>query len=145
VLIEPCLDRFVLNRVVQNADESQQASQQIIKFLPVLFGFFSLNVPSGLGVYWVTNTLFSTIATLVIKSRVSDEPITCSNWQKAAFTFEIGAGCAGDGSCRHVHSHPPRLPPDEIDFNTHSEGGRGYRFAHNGTNNFVHTAVQASP
>jgi membrane protein insertase Oxa1/YidC/SpoIIIJ len=54
-------------------DDSAAASQAIIKYLPILFGFFALNVPSGLGVYWVTNTLFSTAATLIIKNQVSAE------------------------------------------------------------------------
>jgi len=56
-----------------NLDESAAASQAIIKYLPILFGFFALNVPSGLGVYWVTNTLFSTAATLIIKNQVNAE------------------------------------------------------------------------
>ena len=54
-------------------DESQAASQQIIQYLPIMFGFFALNVPSGLGVYWVTNTLFSTAATVLIKQQVQAE------------------------------------------------------------------------
>lgn len=57
----------------QNLDDSAAASQAIIKYLPILFGFFALNVPSGLGVYWVTNTLFSTAATLLIKNQVNAE------------------------------------------------------------------------
>jgi len=54
-------------------DESQAASQAILQYLPIMFGFFALNVPSGLGVYWVVNTLFSTTATLVIKNQVNAE------------------------------------------------------------------------
>ena len=54
-------------------DESQAASQQIIQYLPIMFGFFALNVPSGLGIYWVTNTLFSTAATVLIRKQVETE------------------------------------------------------------------------
>ena len=54
----------------QNMDESAAASQAIIKYLPLLFGFFALNVPSGLGVYWVTNAFVSTASTLTIKNQV---------------------------------------------------------------------------
>merc|ERR1711871_1805164 len=36
-----------------------------------MVGFFALNVPSGLGIYWVVNNLFSTAATLLIKKQVA--------------------------------------------------------------------------
>ena len=57
----------------ETMDESQAASQQIIQYLPIMFGFFALNVPSGLGIYWVTNTLFSTAATVLIRKQVETE------------------------------------------------------------------------
>lgn len=56
-----------------NMDESQAASQEVLKFLPILFGFFALNVPSGLGVYWVTNTLVTTASNVAIKAQVASE------------------------------------------------------------------------
>lgn len=56
-----------------NQDPSQAASQQIIQYLPFMIGFFALNVPSGLAVYWIVNNLFSTTATLVIKQQVAQE------------------------------------------------------------------------
>ena len=43
----------------------------MLKFLPILFGFFALNVPSGLGVYWVTNTLVTTASNVAIKAQVT--------------------------------------------------------------------------
>jgi YidC/Oxa1 family membrane protein insertase len=54
-------------------DESQAASQAVLQYLPIMFGFFALNVPSGLGVYWVTNSLVSTASTLIIKNQVKAE------------------------------------------------------------------------
>ena len=38
-------------------DESQQQNQAILKFLPLMIGWFSLNVPSGLSLYYFTNTV----------------------------------------------------------------------------------------
>jgi hypothetical protein len=35
--------------------------QQILKFLPLMIGWFALNVPAGLGVYWVVNNGLSTL------------------------------------------------------------------------------------
>ncbi|KAI0560447.1 Membrane insertase YidC/ALB3/OXA1/COX18 [Gracilaria domingensis] len=50
-------------------DPSQQQANAILKFMPLLIGWFALNVPSGLGVYWVTNNLLSTAQTMFIRSR----------------------------------------------------------------------------
>ena len=40
-------------------DPAQQQTQAILKFLPLMIGWFSLNVPSGLTLYWLTNNLLS--------------------------------------------------------------------------------------
>lgn len=56
----------------QSQDPSQQQANAILKFMPFLIGWFALNVPSGLGVYWVTNNLLTTAQTLFIRSRFPD-------------------------------------------------------------------------
>lgn len=43
--------------------QAQAQSQAILKFLPFMVGYFSLNVPSGLGVYWIANNLITTLTT----------------------------------------------------------------------------------
>lgn len=37
---------------VQSQDPAQKQSQAILKFLPLMIGYFSLSVPSGLSLYW---------------------------------------------------------------------------------------------
>lgn len=56
-------------------DEAAQKANGFLKFLPLLIGWFSLNVPSGLGVYWVTNTAFSTLQTLAIRKKFDAEAV----------------------------------------------------------------------
>lgn len=56
-----------------NQDPSAAQANNVLKFMPLLIGWFSLNVPSGLGVYWVTNNLVSTLQTLFIRSRFNAE------------------------------------------------------------------------
>eukprot|EP00181_Compsopogon_caeruleus_P004925 CAMPEP_0184680852 /NCGR_PEP_ID=MMETSP0312-20130426/3770_1 /TAXON_ID=31354 /ORGANISM="Compsopogon coeruleus, Strain SAG 36.94" /LENGTH=361 /DNA_ID=CAMNT_0027131251 /DNA_START=240 /DNA_END=1325 /DNA_ORIENTATION=- len=56
-----------------NNDPQQQQANAILKFLPFLLGWFSLNVPSGLGVYWVTNNLLTTAQTLFIRSQFKSD------------------------------------------------------------------------
>lgn len=48
-------------------DPAQAQSQAILKFLPLMIGWFSLNVPSGLGLYWLTNNVVTTASTLLIR------------------------------------------------------------------------------
>ncbi|KAL6186413.1 hypothetical protein ACLB2K_042533 [Fragaria x ananassa] len=44
----------------QTNDPNMKSSQAITKFLPLMIGYFSLSVPSGLSLYWLTNNLLST-------------------------------------------------------------------------------------
>jgi len=55
-------------------DPAQQQSQAILKFLPLMIGWFSLNVPSGLGLYWMTNNVLTTLTTVLIRRSVT--PLT---------------------------------------------------------------------
>jgi len=54
-------------------DPSQAQSQAILKFLPLMVGYFSLCVPSGLTLYWVTNNVLSTGQTLYLRQKYKQE------------------------------------------------------------------------
>ncbi|KAI8471001.1 MAG: 60Kd inner membrane protein-domain-containing protein [Monoraphidium minutum] len=41
-------------------DPATQQTQAVLKFLPLMIGWFSLNVPSGLSLYWLVNNIVST-------------------------------------------------------------------------------------
>merc|ERR1711862_198816 len=51
-------------------DAQQQEANAVLKFLPLLIGYFSLNVPSALGIYWVANNIFTTLLTLQIRGSI---------------------------------------------------------------------------
>ena len=51
----------------QEEKETQEKSQGILKFLPLLIGVFSLQVPAGLTIYWFTSNLFTLTQSLVVK------------------------------------------------------------------------------
>jgi YidC/Oxa1 family membrane protein insertase len=56
-------------------DPSSAQANAVLKFMPLLVGWFSLNVPAGLGVYWVTNNLVSTAQTLFFRNKFkADNP-----------------------------------------------------------------------
>ena len=60
-------------------DPAQAQSQQILKFLPLMIGWFSLSVPSGLGLYWLTNNVVTTVTTLGIRASVSTDDMVLSS------------------------------------------------------------------
>ena len=54
------------NRVLT---EQEQISQGLVNNLPFIVAFFSLNVPAGLGIYWVCNNILTTVITVVVKEK----------------------------------------------------------------------------
>lgn len=66
--------QFYSQKLIQppSDDPQQQQTAKILKFMPLLIGWFSLSVPSGLGVYWVTNNLLSTAQTVYIRSQLPE-------------------------------------------------------------------------
>jgi len=53
------------------ADGGAASSQAILKFLPLMIGWFSLNVPAGLTLYWFTNNLLSTAQQAYLKKTLT--------------------------------------------------------------------------
>jgi YidC/Oxa1 family membrane protein insertase len=54
----------------------EQKAQQpfVLKVLPLMIGWFSLNVPSALCVYWVTNNIITTASSVIIRNSLKMEP-----------------------------------------------------------------------
>jgi len=71
------LSQYVSTSILspKSDDPAQQQSQAILKFLPLMIGWFSLNVPSGLGLYWLTNNVVTTLSTVLIKQSVATPEI----------------------------------------------------------------------
>merc|ERR1719389_964158 len=65
-------------------DPAQQQSQAILKFLPLMIGWFSLSVPSGLGLYWLTNNIVTTATTLAVRASVGTPELAVSVESPAA-------------------------------------------------------------
>jgi YidC/Oxa1 family membrane protein insertase len=53
-----------------NPPSADPAQQQIMMFMPVIFTFMFLNFPSGLVLYWLTNSLVSTVLQVALKDRL---------------------------------------------------------------------------
>jgi YidC/Oxa1 family membrane protein insertase len=55
----------------QDPDAEPQPANAILKFLPLMIGWFSLNVPSALCIYWITNNVVTTASSVFIRNNVA--------------------------------------------------------------------------
>jgi len=76
------MQSFTMNVLQPPEDESAteeekeqlQSTQRILKFLPLMIGFFSLQVPAGLTIYWFTSNLFTVSQSLIIRGYYAANP-----------------------------------------------------------------------
>eukprot|EP00798_Chlamydomonas_sp_ICE-L_P013718 gene13718-19613_t len=73
-------------------------STAILKFLPLMIGWFSLNVPSGLTLYWFVNNILSTAQQVYLKSNVQVNLPTKSAAVSNSVTSSNGAAESDQGS-----------------------------------------------
>lgn len=71
----------------QSQDPAQQQTQAILKFIPLMIGYFSLNVPSGLTLYWFTNNLVTTAQQVYLRQKFAAEPVAASATGEASSTY----------------------------------------------------------
>jgi YidC/Oxa1 family membrane protein insertase len=67
------ISQFVSMELMQPKDQPQQGNA-VLKFLPLMIGWFSLNVPAALCIYWVTNNVVTTATSLIIRNSMKMEP-----------------------------------------------------------------------
>lgn len=51
-----------------------EQTQLVFKFLPLMLGFFALQVPAGLTIYWVTTNLFTLSQSLAVRAYFAANP-----------------------------------------------------------------------
>lgn len=56
-------------------DGQPAQTNAVLKVLPLMIGWFSLNVPSALCVYWVINNIVTTATSLYIRNTLKVEPV----------------------------------------------------------------------
>jgi YidC/Oxa1 family membrane protein insertase len=80
------VSQFVSMQLMQpkTDDPAQQQSNLILKLLPLMIGWFSLNVPAALCIYWVTNNVITTATSLIIKNTMQVQPISAGGGSAAA-------------------------------------------------------------
>lgn len=70
----------VLSPAMDNENQSEEEREQfektqgILKFLPLMIGFFSLQVPAGLTIYWFTSNIFTLTQSLAVRTYFQANP-----------------------------------------------------------------------
>ncbi|KAL3788406.1 hypothetical protein ACHAW5_001018 [Stephanodiscus triporus] len=74
-----------MNLMQPKTDDPQQAQANVIlKVLPFMVGWFALNVPAALGIYWVVNNIVTTATTLYIRNSMPKMEIATGGGGTAA-------------------------------------------------------------
>lgn len=69
------ISQFISMEIMTPKD-SQQQGNFVLKLLPLMIGWFSLNVPAALCLYWVTNNIVTTATSVIIRNSMKMEPMT---------------------------------------------------------------------
>lgn len=68
---------FMQNQMTPpSSDPQQQQVQSIMKFMPLMFGYFALIVPSGLTLYWFTSNILGVAQHYFTKTQFDTKPNT---------------------------------------------------------------------
>ncbi|KAL3802396.1 hypothetical protein HJC23_007221 [Cyclotella cryptica] len=101
-------------------DPQQQQANVILKVLPFMVGWFALNVPAALGVYWVVNNIVTTATTLYIRNSMPVPDVVASGGSSAASSAMIES--------KTVDFNPTAMNERAIGFgNRDSDGGETMR------------------
>jgi YidC/Oxa1 family membrane protein insertase len=88
------LSQFLSMELMQpqpGPDGTKPESPFILKFLPLMIGWFSLNVPSALGIYWVANNIITTSTTLLIRNQMKTATVAVSSSPQSTTSASIFA------------------------------------------------------
>jgi YidC/Oxa1 family membrane protein insertase len=69
------VSQFVSMEIMQPKTDSPQQGNFVLKLLPLMIGWFSLNVPAALCLYWVTNNIVTTATSVIIRNNMKTEPV----------------------------------------------------------------------
>ena len=69
------VSQFVSMEIMTPKD-SQQQGNVVLKLLPLMIGWFSLNVPAALCLYWVVNNIVTTATSVIIRNSMKMEPVS---------------------------------------------------------------------
>jgi YidC/Oxa1 family membrane protein insertase len=69
-VLQPPMDE----NLSEEEKKTMESTQNVFKFLPLLIGFFALQVPAGLTIYWFTSNIFTLTQTLGVRAYFKANP-----------------------------------------------------------------------
>jgi YidC/Oxa1 family membrane protein insertase len=72
-----------------NPDPQQASMNQVMKIMPLMFGYFSLIVPSGLTLYWFTSNILALVQQYFTQTNL--KPATASAGVLSSAPVSVGA------------------------------------------------------
>lgn len=80
------ISQVISMNLMQPKDPAQQQNNVVLKLLPLMIGWFSLNVPAALTIYWVVNNIVTTATTVAIRNSMEMTPVAVSTGDATAST-----------------------------------------------------------
>ena len=62
------------SKMSEEEKEQTEKTQGILKFLPLLIGYFSIQVPAGLTIYWFTSNLYTVLQSVAVRGYYKANP-----------------------------------------------------------------------
>ena len=81
LVVTQTLSLYILGsfEAIENSDEpSVKSTGVVLRILPFMLGWFAMNAPAGLGLYWIFNNLLTTASTYTVKKLTEREEIVVS-------------------------------------------------------------------
>ncbi|GKY95615.1 hypothetical protein MPSEU_000522800 [Mayamaea pseudoterrestris] len=87
------ISQFASMQLMQPKTDDPNAPQSnaVLKLLPLMIGWFSLNVPAALCLYWVVNNIVTTGTSLLIRNSIKTTPVEAAGSGSVATTTSIFA------------------------------------------------------
>lgn len=80
------LSSYLSNKQSKSTDPNVQMQQKMMLFaMPLMMGFFTLNIPGGVGIYWITSNVFQVFQQIILTKVLNkDEPSVIEDKKKPA-------------------------------------------------------------
>lgn len=119
-ILQPPLDEGM----DEKEKETMQSTQTALKFLPLLIGFFSMQVPAGLTIYWFASNLFTVTQSLAVRAYYEKNPPKIElpeYWEKAMDGDNLDFATMTPEERRKASEAGLRLGPTLADMKTESK------------------------
>ncbi|CAG9467601.1 unnamed protein product [Pedinophyceae sp. YPF-701] len=122
LVIMQYISTSILSPPVDEEDENQKATAILVKLLPLMLGWFALNVPSGISLYYFSNTVLTTAQQIYLR-KLGGAATTVDASKLDAVGTAVRSGQAAEQS--YEDAQTPDVSMDLTEANDAMQGGEG--------------------